>query len=347
MNEITPLLIEWYAKTARDLPWRNTRDPYHIWLSEIVLQQTQVKTGLKYYERILSEYPDVYSLAGAGQDKFMKLWQGLGYYRRADNLLKTAKFVVDELEGKFPTSYSGLLKLKGVGRYTAAAVASFAYDEPVPVIDGNVRRVVSRLFDVHSIYGSTKFEKQINEGVSEIFSHDNPALFNQAIMEFGALQCRKVPQCESCPLIAFCLARKGGSETKRPLKKKGKGKRLRRFCYLLYREGNKVALVKRGDSDIWRNLYEFPCVETNDCNPGTIAGKIESEFHVSAPGLIEVIRMNSHILSHQEIYASLFLLKGDKPTGVIMVDISELYAYPVHRLMEKLLHDSSVEALLM
>jgi A/G-specific adenine glycosylase len=346
MNELTRRLITWYEENARELPWRHTTDPYRIWLSEIVLQQTQVKTGLKYYKRIVSEYPDVNSLANAKPDHFMKLWQGLGYYRRADNLLSTAQHIAQKLGGSFPDSYAGLLKLKGVGKYTAAAVASFAYHEPVPVVDGNVRRVVSRLFEISSVYGTPAFEKQIATALDGMFYTGNPALFNQAIMEFGALQCKKSPLCESCPLAAYCLSRKAGKQAELPVKKNNNARRVRQFCYLLYKEGRNVAIVKRGDSDIWRNLYEFPFVEVEACNRSAIAKKVRLEFGLHAPELVSLARMQSHILSHQEILASLFLLKGNRPKGVKMIDIKDLHDYPVHRLMDKMLHDPVVETIL-
>ena len=203
MHPISDKLISWYKKNKRDLPWRNTSDPYKIWLSEIILQQTQVVQGLNYYIKFTETFPTVVDLANAPEDKVMRLWQGLGYYSRARNLHKTAQYVASELSGVFPETYIDLLKLKGVGEYTAAAIASFSYNEAVPVVDGNVFRVLSRYFDVETDIAQASAKKEFVALAFEVMPKDNPAIFNQAIMEFGALQC--VPKSPDCSICIFNL----------------------------------------------------------------------------------------------------------------------------------------------
>ena len=201
------VLIDWYLKNKRELPWRKTSDPYHIWLSEIMLQQTRIEQGLPYYQRFISAFPSVFDLAAAPQEKVLKLWQGLGYYSRARNLHESAKYVAEELNGVFPGSYKELKELKGVGDYTAAAIASICYNEPVAVVDGNVYRVLSRFFDIETPINSTAGIKEFKALASELLDEKDPSSFNQALMEFGALQCKpRNPLCETCPLSSGCLA---------------------------------------------------------------------------------------------------------------------------------------------
>ena len=200
-------LIQWYLQNKRDLPWRNSTNPYHIWLSEIMLQQTRVAQGLPFFLRFTEAFPTVFDLANADEEQVLKLWQGLGYYSRARNLHKTAQFIALELNGIFPATYNDLLKLKGVGEYTAAAIASFVYNENVPVVDGNVFRVLSRYFDVETDIASTGAKKEFTQLASELLPKGKANVFNQAIMEFGALQCvPKNPDCSNCVLNDSCIA---------------------------------------------------------------------------------------------------------------------------------------------
>lgn len=257
-------LTHWYLKNKRDLPWRNTKDPYFIWLSEIMLQQTRVAQGMPYFLSFIDAFPTVFDLANASEQKVLKLWQGLGYYSRARNLHKTAQHVAFELNGVFPGTYKELQQLKGVGEYTAAAIASFSFDENVPVVDGNVFRVLSRYFNVETDILSGGAKKEFTALAHELIPKNNPALFNQSIMEFGALQCvPKNPNCGVCPLNSGCLALQKNKVDQLPVKsKKGKVKN-RYFNYIVFLDENQNTIVhKRVAKGIWQNLYEFPLIET-------------------------------------------------------------------------------------
>ncbi|MEP6805268.1 MAG: A/G-specific adenine glycosylase [Flavobacterium sp.] len=260
------ILINWYLQNKRDLPWRKTTNPYHIWLSEIMLQQTRVAQGTPYFFSFTKEFPTVFDLANASEEQVLKLWQGLGYYSRARNLHKTAQYVANELNGIFPESYNDLLKLKGVGEYTAAAIASFSYNEAVPVVDGNVFRVLSRYFDIESDISLPATKKEFTELARELMPKDNPAIFNQAIMEFGALQCvPKSPDCNVCVFNDSCLALQKKKVSVLPVKSKKLKVTNRFFNYLILEDplGNTL-IQKRTAKGIWHNLYEFPLFETTE-----------------------------------------------------------------------------------
>ncbi len=261
----TNVLIAWYLQHKRELPWRDTLDPYPIWLSEIILQQTRVAQGMPYFFSFLEAFPTVSDLADAPEEKVLKLWQGLGYYSRARNLHQTAQHITYELGGKFPGNYAGLLKLKGVGDYTAAAIASFAYAEAVPVVDGNVFRVLSRFFGIATDISGAPARKEFATLARTLMPDDDPATFNQALMEFGALQCvPKNPDCAICPLNDGCVALRDGKVDKLPVKSKKTKVRTRFLNYLVVRDSAGRSVVqKRTGKGIWRNLYEFPLVETN------------------------------------------------------------------------------------
>ena len=257
-------LIQWYLQNKRDLPWRNTTNPYHIWLSEVILQQTRVAQGLPFYLRFVETFPTVYDLANASEEQVLKLWQGLGYYSRGRNLHKTAQIVAFEYNGTFPKSYSELLKLKGIGTYTAAAIASFSQKEVVPVVDGNVFRVLARYFDVETDISSSSAKKEFTALANEIISKKQPDLFNQALMEFGALQCvPKSPNCSICIFNESCSALQKKKVALLPIKLK-KTKVTERFLnYLVFEDENGHSLVQqRTAKGIWHNLYEFPLIES-------------------------------------------------------------------------------------
>ncbi|MFN3967625.1 A/G-specific adenine glycosylase [Flavobacterium sp.] len=257
-------LILWYLQNKRDLPWRNTVNPYFIWLSEIMLQQTRVAQGLPYFLRFTDAFPTVFDLANASEEEVLKLWQGLGYYSRARNLHKTAQQVAFEFNGEFPKSYAELLKLKGIGEYTAAAIASFSYNESVPVVDGNVYRVLSRYFDVETDIASSGAKKEFILLAAELLPKGQANLFNQAIMEFGALQCTpKNPDCGNCIFNGSCAALQKKKVAMLPVKSKKVKVRTRHFNYLVFAdEGENTLLQKRTQKGIWHNLYEFPLLET-------------------------------------------------------------------------------------
>jgi len=309
------ILIKWYLQNKRDLPWRKTTNPYLIWLSEIMLQQTRVAQGTPYFFSFSEEFPTVFDLANADEEKVLKLWQGLGYYSRARNLHKTAQYVANELNGVFPPSYIELLKLKGVGEYTAAAIASFSYNEPVPVVDGNVFRVLSRYFDIESDITLPATKKEFTALAHELMPKDTPAIFNQAIMEFGALQCvPKSPNCSVCVFTDSCLALQKKKVDVLPVKSKKTKVTNRFFNYLILEDviGNTL-IQKRTAKGIWHNLYEFPLLETtqivdfdyvskavqNDIFPNyTILG-IEDCSHATV----------IHKLSHQHLHIQFWKVK--------------------------------------
>ena len=300
-------LLQWYLQNKRDLPWRNTTNPYHIWLSEIMLQQTRVAQGLPYFLRFIDAFPTIFDLAKAHEEQVLKLWQGLGYYSRARNLHKTAQQIAFEFDGVFPNNFLNLLKLKGIGEYTAAAIASFSFNESVPVVDGNVFRVLSRYFDIGTDISSSAAKKEFTALANELLPKGSANLFNQAIMEFGALQCvPKNPDCENCVLNQSCLALQRKKVAQLPVKLKKTKVTKRYFNYLIFIDDNQNTLIqKRTDKGIWHNLYEFPLIETE--NPETdevILKLIQSQKIITNPLQDENIVASEriiHKLSHQHL----------------------------------------------
>lgn len=257
-------LIQWYLQNKRDLPWRNTSNPYIIWLSEIILQQTRVAQGLPYFEAFLNRFPTVLDLANAQEEEVLKLWEGLGYYSRGRNLHLTAKIIAFEMLGEFPSSFLELKKLKGVGNYTAAAIASFAYQEAVPVVDGNVYRVLSRIFEIETDIMSSGAHQKFFDLAKTLIDPLRPDLFNQAIMEFGSIFCTpKKPECSSCIFNSTCLAYAKGRILEFPVKSK-KSRVKKRYLYylILVNDENKIKMNQRLGNNIWKKLYEFELVES-------------------------------------------------------------------------------------
>lgn len=305
-------LILWYLENKRDLPWRNTTDPYHIWLSEIMLQQTRVAQGLPYFLAFIDSFSTIHDLANANEEKVLKLWQGLGYYSRARNLHFTAKYISEELKGEFPNNYKDLLKLKGIGEYTAAAIASFSFNECVPVVDGNVYRVLSRYFAIETDIASSGAKKEFTSLASELIDKKRPALFNQAIMEFGALQCiPKNPDCTICPLNNSCLGLAKKKTNELPIKLKKTKISNRHFNYILFiDQNNKSQINKRTQKGIWHNLYEFPVIETNNKSDiKEIKAKIQT-MHPEASS-INIIEheTTTHKLSHQHLHINFWKVR--------------------------------------
>ncbi len=260
----TQNLLLWHKTHHRPLPWKGEKDPYLIWLSEIILQQTRVGQGLPYFEKFKAKYPTATDLAQAPEDEVMKMWEGLGYYSRARNMHTAAKFIAHELKGAFPTTYDGIRALKGVGDYTAAAIAAFAFDLPHAVVDGNVYRVLSRYFGVEEPVDTTTGKKLFARLAQEVLDHKQPGRFNQAIMDFGAGHCTPAaPKCSTCPLQPHCLAFHQNKVEVLPVKSKKLERRQRFFNYLIIRSGQDVFIKKRTEKDIWQNLYEFPLIETD------------------------------------------------------------------------------------
>jgi A/G-specific adenine glycosylase len=345
---VSTLLSDWYGAHQRDLPWRRFPDPYKVWLSEIILQQTRVEQGLPYYEAILSRFPDVRSLADAPLDDLLKLWQGLGYYSRARNMHTAAKQIVNEFSGSFPTNYSTLLKLKGVGEYTAAAISSIVYGEPKAVVDGNVYRVLSRLFNIDTPINSTEGKRVFSELATEILDKKHPSRHNQAIMEFGALHCVPLrPDCGTCPLSTHCLGLAAGRITELPVKTKGSAKQERHFLYLVPSDGQNTWMQQRLEKDIWQNLWEFPLIEL----PETFSMEKMLEEPVLKSWFGEAFTIGKplqfkHILSHRIIHAT-FLpvrvaqLKGI-PTLWTRVPLNKIDTFAVSRMTENYLIKSSI-----
>lgn len=308
-------LINWYLQNKRDLPWRNTVNPYHIWLSEIMLQQTRVTQGMPYFFSFTKEFPTVFDLANADEEKVLKLWQGLGYYSRARNLHKTAQYIANDLKGVFPATYNDLLKLKGVGEYTAAAIASFSYNEAVPVVDGNVFRVLSRYFDIESDIALPATKKEFTGLAKELMPKENPAIFNQAIMEFGALQCvPKRPDCSVCVFNDSCLALQKKKVDTLPVKSKKLKITNRFFNYLVLEDiEGKTLIQKRTTKGIWHNLYEFPLLETNEIVDFDFVSRIIKEEILSSYTITGVEECSHatviHKLSHQHLHIQFWKVK--------------------------------------
>ena len=301
------ILLRWYLSNKRDLPWRNTKDPYIIWLSEIILQQTRVAQGLPYFNSFLFKYPTVQDLASAPIEEVMRLWQGLGYYSRARNLHACARDVVGNRAGHFPTSYDELLKLKGVGSYTAAAIASFAFNEKVAVVDGNVFRVLSRYFGLAADIASTKGRKIFEELANQLIPGSDPDEYNQAIMEFGALQCvPKKPLCEDCPLAAGCFAYKHEMVSQLPVKEKKTKISQRAFLYFHVNCGDEILVKERGANDIWQGLVDFPLEELENLEEVDLnLSPLLTELQVFKPRIeFDPEKNYKHILTHQKIFSN-------------------------------------------
>ena len=299
-------LIRWYEQNKRDLPWRHTNDPYKIWLSEIILQQTRVDQGLSYYERFVKNFPTVKQLANAPEKKVMKLWQGLGYYSRARNLHHTAKIIVADKKGKFPGTYDEIIQLKGIGAYTAAAIASFSFNEARAVVDGNVYRVLARIFGIDTPIDSTQGKKDFAELASSLINTKKPALHNQAIMEFGALQCvPRKPACENCPFSQQCFAFAGNKQVLLPVKSKTLKVTKRYFEYFIFSHKNSTYIRQRTGNDIWKNLYEFPLIEpATSLSEEKILKSKELKAILNGVDftLKRVSKIYKHELSHRTIY---------------------------------------------
>jgi A/G-specific adenine glycosylase len=349
VNGFSSLIISWYNKHKRDLPWRNTRDPYLIWLSEIILQQTRVDQGMPYYLRFAKKYPTVKHLAKAPEKDVMKLWQGLGYYSRARNLHATAKFISRELNGKFPLSFNGLIQLKGIGQYTAGAIASFAYGEAKPVVDGNVYRILSRYFGIYTPIDSPAGKKEFYTLAGELLDKNDPGTFNQAIMEFGAVQCRpRSPECTLCPLKNSCYAFSKNKADQLPVKEK-KAKVTQRYLnYLVVRSKGKLLLHHRQGNDIWKGLYDFPHVETvRQSRAEKVLASKETRAILGKNKFIvrKVSPVFRHVLSHQTIFATFIEIETNaflKSTPYIQVPEKRLKTYAIPRLVDRYLKASAI-----
>ncbi|MBQ2393096.1 MAG: A/G-specific adenine glycosylase [Alistipes sp.] len=341
---LTEQLQSWYGDHARTLPWRETREGYRIWLSEIILQQTRVEQGMAYYLRFVERFPTVRDLAEASEDEVLKLWQGLGYYSRARNLHAAARSIVKDHNGIFPSTYDEIRSLRGVGPYTAAAIASLAYDLPYAVVDGNVYRVLARLFDIETPIDTTLGQRTFAALAQELIPTDQAAAHNQAMMEFGALHCTPTsPRCDCCPLSERCQALAHRTVAERPTKQGRTKIRDRYLHYLHLTDGRHTLLHRRSEGDIWAGLYEFPLIETASACDFLELCKTDS-FKALLGGSTYTLRQTTpmaiHQLSHQRLHATFYLLEmSELPTaeGVIAVPLDELDRYAIPRLIERYL----------
>ncbi len=345
---IAQRLSVWYGEHGRDLPWRHTRDPYRIWVSEIILQQTRVAQAMGYYERFTERFPDAKRLAEASEDEVLKLWQGLGYYSRARHLHAAAALLCDRFGGHLPADYAAVRSMPGVGDYTAAAICSIAFGMPYAVVDGNVFRVLSRLFDCDEPIDTTAGRRFFAELAAALLPVTDPGRHNQAIMDFGALQCLPGrPDCPECPLNDLCLAFASGKVSDRPVRTMHTKIASRWFNYLQVVCDGNTWIHRRQENDIWHGLYEFPMVETSDaCDWLRLAGesRVEALFGGVVPQPVKVTEMPPHQLSHRVIRARFFRFElTEVPSGFakfLCVPVAELGNYAIPRLIERYLENS-------
>lgn len=346
MEEYRNVLTAWYKQSRRELPWRGSRDPYKIWVSEVILQQTRVQQGIDYFHNFLQSFPDVKSLALAPEEEVLKVWQGLGYYSRARNMHHAAGTILAKHGGKFPRDYDAIRNLKGIGDYTAAAIASIAFDLPHAVVDGNVFRVLSRLFGIATPIDTNTGKKEFYRLAQLLLDTAHPGEFNQALMEFGAIQCLAVqPLCHDCPLSEKCHAFIHQTVSSFPVKSKQTKQKERYLNYLYLHRGAQLFLEKRGDKDIWRNMYQFPLIETGAPEPPeAVIGSAAWQAILPHPGYtIETIFPERiHLLTHQRLHIRFFAVetgRGAVSDRLVAVDREEIARYPVPKPIENFLTD--------
>jgi A/G-specific adenine glycosylase len=335
-------ILQWYQKNKRDLPWRATNNPYFIWLSEIILQQTQVIQGLNYYYKFIENFPTIHHLAAANEEDILKLWQGLGYYSRARNLHKAAQTIVNDFNGEFPSTYNDVLKLSGVGPYTASAITSMAYELPYPVLDGNVYRFVARLYNIDLPINQPKTYTAFQGILTEMMVNQKPSTFNNAMMEMGAIVCKPVqPLCQNCPVLSFCEAYKKGTVNQLPVKMNKVKVKTRVFNYFYFNLNGAFYIEKRTQKDIWENMYQLPLIETN--NP-VINSELKLMLAEKQWGDSLDIKFEmdlSHQLTHQKILVKVWSCSLDNKSfrtvkDWIKVDEVSYKKYPIPKLIEKI-----------
>ena len=343
-SNIQDTLINWYAENRRDLPWRHDPTPYQVWLSEVILQQTRVNQGMDYYLRFVERWPTVSDLAKASEEEVLKMWQGLGYYSRARNLHKCARQVVEQYGGQFPADFEQLKKLQGIGGYTAAAIASIAFNLPYAVVDGNVYRVLARLYDIDTPININEGQTLFARLADELLNREQPGLHNQAMMEFGALHCTpKNPNCMLCPLQAQCLAFAHQTVMQRPVKLQKVKVTTRYFNYLVIRTKESIYLHKRSGNDIWRSLYDFPCIESEQ--PLSVEEVVATEqfqqlIENKPFTIVKVSPVFTHKLTHRTILAQFIEIKLEKKLlrietkGLFLTPEMDLGTFPIPRLID-------------
>ena len=337
MTDFHLLITRWYRQNKRDLPWRNTKNPYFIWLSEIILQQTRVVQGTEYYLKFIKNYPTVKDLAQAKEQEILNDWQGLGYYSRARNLHSAAKQIMDKHNGQFPSKYEDIKNLKGVGDYTSAAIASFAFDLPHAVVDGNVFRLLSRYFADDTPIDSSAGKKRFTTYANELKFDSEIGDFNQAIMEMGAIVCApKKPNCLFCPLATSCKSNELQTQLSYPVKKK-KTKVTTRYLNYLVLDEPSYLIKKREGKGIWENMFEFPCIETDsEALPEEIKVKARKKFDLSVSET--PIVKDKHILSHQKLLVTFWLVSGN-PKDKNLIRVDNLENYPIPRVIDRFLEN--------
>lgn len=348
MEELQDQLAQWYKTHQRELPWRSDPTAYHVWLSEIILQQTRVNQGLDYYLRFVDHWPTLADLAKASEEEVLKMWQGLGYYSRARNLHRCAQQIMERHGGNFPNDYKKLLELQGIGQYTAAAIASIAFGLPYAVVDGNVYRVLARLYDIETPINNEKGARCFKTLADTLLDTKHPGQHNQALMEFGALHCvPKHPDCTTCPLQAHCLAFVHHTIDQRPVKEKKVKVRTRYFNYLVIKtDDHRVYLKKRTGNDIWKNLYDFPCVESDiPMTPEAVLNSQEAQSLLTSHdfSIVHVSQPYTHKLTHQTIIATFIEIKNFtfyssiQTKNIFLALENELGSFPVPKLIDNYL----------
>lgn len=343
-------ILKWYYNNRRELPWRGIHDPYMIWISEVILQQTRIEQGRSYYKKFIGRFPNVASLAAAREEEVLKLWQGLGYYSRARNLHKGARQVMEQYKGAIPEHFTGLKTLSGVGEYTAAAIASIAFHQPVAAIDGNVFRVMSRYFGIDLPIDTAKGKKTFSDLANECIKVEAPGDYNQAVMEFGALHCLpQNPKCTTCPLSEHCIALHKNRIAAFPVKSKKIKQRKRYFHYLVLQHRQSVYFKKRTQNDIWKNLFDFPLIESNQqLNLEELSRTPEWQkiFNNRKITVLDVSPSYKHLLSHQQIFASFIQIEMKDenylPHNFIKIDKKNTFELPVPKIIENYLEGKGV-----
>jgi len=331
-DRFSSTLLNWHKKNNRSLPWKVDQDPYKIWLSEVILQQTRVEQGVPYYQKFITAFPSVHDLAQADESNVLKIWEGLGYYSRARNLYESAKYISTHLNGVFPSSYENLLKLKGVGPYTAAAIASFAYNLPYAVVDGNVYRVLSRIFGIKTPIDSSEGRKEYQKTAQELLNSQEPGAYNQAIMDFGATVCTpKNPNCSQCPFLDQCYALLKNSISQLPVKSKKIQKKNRFLNYYVLLYHNEIAIKQRNQNDIWKGLYEFYLIETSHPVPQPKELIATNSWRIASFGSNNTYW---HKLTHRDLKVTFTVInlenKANLPEDLFFIKTKNLskFAYP-------------------
>ena len=346
--DFTNSISSWYLQNKRQLPWRNTSDPYHIWLSEIIMQQTRIDQGTDYDLRFINHCETVFDLANASAEEILKMWQGLGYYSRARNLHAAAKHIATNLNGQFPSSYNNIKELKGIGPYTAAAISSICFSEPRAAIDGNVYRVLGRYFTIEEPTDTAKGKKIYAQLANELIDRKKPGDFNQAIMDLGAMICTpQKPQCEQCPIQTRCLALHSGTVLNFPVKKGKTMQRNRYFNYLIIRNNDQLFIHRRTEKDIWKGLYDFPLVETQTAI--SIEKLVETPFLIQLNSSLSIQNITQHKsyihkLSHQIIHATFYEIEVKKTlkpqNDFSIINKNHIFEVAIPRLIELHLADA-------